>query len=162
MQSGTVGMAETSSGKSRSGRPGRVVALAASSGVLGALSFPRLSWHLLIWVAFVPLLLALRSNGVRRRFLLGLTTGIVGFLGAFYWVGETAARFLNIPFAFAALLFLIFIVWCALQFALFGALLPARRDIASSVFLPASVWVLSRATFPWSSRGAWGTPCSRR
>ncbi len=127
--------------------------MAAASGLLGCLSFPRLSWHVFIWFAFVPLLLAVKARGPRTRFVLGLTTGSVGFFGAFYWVGGSAARFLNVSFFAAALLFVLFVLWYAIQFGLFAVLLRTRPGTLSAILLPACLWVPLEsgfpAVFPW-------------
>ena len=45
--------------------------LAVGSGVLLALAFPKVDWHVLAWVAFVPLLWLVRDQGPRRAFTLG-------------------------------------------------------------------------------------------
>jgi len=69
-------------------------ALAAASGVLLALSFPKYGHPAAGWIALAPLLVALASNvrspGADSRtpspLELGLTTGLIYFTGTLYWI----------------------------------------------------------------------------
>ncbi len=70
-------------------------ALAAASGVLLALSFPKYGHPAAAWIALTPLLVALSGDArgprvaaspLRRAFLLGLLTGVVSFIGTLYWI----------------------------------------------------------------------------
>ena len=70
-------------------------ALAAASGILLALSFPKYGHPAVAWIALTPLLVALsgearipkpESRPLGRAFLLGLLTGVVYFLGTLYWI----------------------------------------------------------------------------
>ena len=61
-------------------------ALAALSGVLLALSFPRFGHPAVAWIALVPLLIALNRGSLRHAFGLGLTTASLYFAGTLYWI----------------------------------------------------------------------------
>ena len=83
--------------------------LAALSGVLGALCFLRYSLWPLVFIALVPLLLAVVDSSPRRAFVLGWLTGTVGFVGAFSWVLATIARFEGISSLVASPFFALFV-----------------------------------------------------
>jgi apolipoprotein N-acyltransferase len=85
--------------------------LADTSGACLALSFPRFGHPAFGWIALVPLLIALTGWSGRagslpgqpplRALLLGLTTGVVYFVGTVYWTGTVVATFggLSTPLA---------------------------------------------------------------
>ncbi len=85
---------------------------ALTSGVALGLAFPKPDLHLLIWVALVPLLLALRGAGVARAWWLGLLTGFAYRAIALYWLVDTMAEYggLGLPIALAAATALIFVL----------------------------------------------------
>ena len=60
--------------------------LAIASGALSALSIVFPALFFLIWMAFVPLFVSLRGGTVGTRLLLGFTTGLAYFGGAYHWV----------------------------------------------------------------------------
>ena len=72
-------------------------ALAAASGVLLALAFPKVDVGLLAWVAFVPLLWVIRECSLRRAFLYGWISGLGFYLCTVYWVVHTIGFYSNIP-----------------------------------------------------------------
>jgi len=78
------------------------VLLGALSGVTVFLAFPEAGLHPLIWVALVPLFLAL--HGVRRSWhglVIGWAAGTVTNLGGFYWLHYTIEEFGHLPPAVA-------------------------------------------------------------
>jgi apolipoprotein N-acyltransferase len=82
------------------------------SGIGLGLAFPKPDLHLLVWVALVPLLLALRGAGVARAWWLGMITGLVYRAVALYWLVDTMAEYggLGLPVALAAATALIFVL----------------------------------------------------
>ena len=82
--------------------------LAALSGVLLALSFPRFGHGALAWIALLPLLLALRHVAPGRAFLLGYLTGFIASLGLLYWTALVVVQYggLARPLAAAAMVLL--------------------------------------------------------
>jgi apolipoprotein N-acyltransferase len=152
--------------------------LAALSGVLLALSFPRFGHPAFAWIALVPLLIAL--NGSRtwgqssrtwgpgsaeppyRPFLLGLTAGVIYFIGTIYWTGTVVATFggLATPVAVFAMVLL------ALYLALYPALAATvtarviRRIGPAGMLVMPAAWVAAEYTrgflfggFPWVPLG---------
>lgn len=82
--------------------------LAAISGVLLTLAFPKTGLSVLAWIALVPLLLALRDVTPRSAFRLGLIFGLTHYLTLLYWIAYTLTTYGHLPMAVAVpLLFLL-------------------------------------------------------
>ena len=92
--------------------------LAALSGVLLTLSFPKFGHGALAWVALVPLLVAIPGTSGLRAFRLGYVTGAVSAVGLLYWTALVVRQFggLSLPVSI-----LIMMLLC-LAFALFPSL----------------------------------------
>jgi apolipoprotein N-acyltransferase len=97
------------------GRPG---GLAALSGVLLALSFPKFGHSFVAWIALLPLLLALRGAAPGRAFRLGYVTGFVAGLGILYWTALVVVQYGGVSQPLA----LIAMVLLCMAVALFPAL----------------------------------------
>jgi apolipoprotein N-acyltransferase len=145
--------------------------LAALSGALLALSFPKYGHPAFAWIALVPLLVALSRQPFRRdatgrwglrSFLLGLTSGMIYFVGTLYWTGTVVQQFggLAPPVAMLAMLLL------ALYLALYPALASLITAYAVSrvgkraLFLMPAAWVAAEylrglmfGGFPWVPLG---------
>ena len=80
--------------------------LAALSGALFVLSFPKFGHAAVAWVALVPLLLAL--PGAARAFGLGYLTGLVSALGLLYWTALVVVQYggLGLPVGVAVMVLL--------------------------------------------------------
>ncbi len=96
------------------------IGLSACTGLLYFLSFPGIDVWPLAFVAFVPLLVALRQQTPRRGMLFGWIAGFVMTMSGFYWLLEMLRTFSG----FSTLPCLFFMaVLCAYQggrIALFG------------------------------------------
>jgi apolipoprotein N-acyltransferase len=146
-------------------------ALAALSGVLLVLSFPRYGHPAFAWIALIPLLMALVGGlpgGVKpgrrahapgfRAFLLGLTSGVIYFAGTLYWTGTVISTFGGVPFLVGALAVVLLAFYQGFFVALF-ALLSARliaRGGALALLLTPAAWVATEffrgvvfGGFPW-------------
>ena len=102
-------------------RPGRL-GLSALSGVLLAVSFPKIAWAPAAFVALIPVLVALQGGSRRVGFVCGYMTGTIqGFL-VLSWVGEVLSRYGGASPALA--LFLTFVLAAAFGLFLgaFGAI----------------------------------------
>ncbi|GAB1268492.1 apolipoprotein N-acyltransferase [Aurantivibrio infirmus] len=96
---------------------------AASSGALLALSslFPQL--FVLAWVAFVPLLLALRhTHSLAQAYRLGLCTGIVLYVLSTYWMVDFIQLLNNYSLALSVSLAAVYWLYCAQMIALITVL----------------------------------------
>jgi apolipoprotein N-acyltransferase len=142
--------------------------LAALSGILLVLSFPRFGHPAFAWVALVPLLMALtgwrgRPEPVKgqpslRAFLLGLTTGVIYFAGTLYWTGAVISTFGGVPVAIGALAVVVLAFYQGFFPALF-ALIAGRlivRGGMRAVLLAPAAWVATEffrgvvfGGFPW-------------
>ncbi len=138
----------------KSGRRGvHPIFLAALTGILSAVSFPKQAWWPLVFVALVPLLSAISHASVRRAFLLGWTAGLAGIFGAFNWVLPAIARFEHTSAPIALPFFALFVASHAIQFAIFAAgvalvKLPGTSGRISVIAFTAAWWVLLEWSFP--------------
>lgn len=146
--------------------------LAALSGVLFPLSFPRYGHAAFAWISLIPLLVALsgwdgqpgRVPGVspRRAFLLGLTAGTLGFLGVLYWTHAVLSSFGGVPVPIALLAALLLALYLAV-FPALGSLVLARvvaRTGLAGLWLAPAAWVATEflrgwlfGGFPWVPLG---------
>jgi apolipoprotein N-acyltransferase len=67
------------------------------SGLLLTASFPRLAWYPLAWIAWVPLLMAIRGSGWWESFRLGFSAGLAHYLTLLYWVVHTMHHYGHLP-----------------------------------------------------------------
>jgi apolipoprotein N-acyltransferase len=95
--------------------------LAALTGVLGFLSFPKYALDFCVWFALVPLLVAVSATRLRGAFWLGYLAAVVGFCGAFPWVVPTIARFEDVSLMAAFALAMPAAAYHALQLGIFAA-----------------------------------------
>jgi len=79
--------------------------LAALSGILLALSFPKFGHWSVAWVALVPLLVALAGAPASHAWRLGYVTGAVSSLGLLYWTALVVIQFggLSLPVGIAVM-----------------------------------------------------------
>jgi len=134
-------------------------ALAAGSGVLLALSFPKFGYPPLAWIALAPLLVALTQNvSLPRAFALGLTTGAIYFGGTLYWMSMVMARYGELSLALAVAINAVFVAYLALFPALFAVLTRRLSMLLGVAALPAApfVWAATElgrtylfSGFPW-------------
>jgi apolipoprotein N-acyltransferase len=114
--------------------PSRVYdfALAAASGVLLALSFPKFGHPSLAWIGLAPLLVALAASSrtssrggrsLRRALLLGLVTGIIYFTGTLYWITRVMAVYGGLQQWVAVLVNAALIAYMALFPAVFAVVM---------------------------------------
>jgi apolipoprotein N-acyltransferase len=132
--------------------------LAALSGVLLALSFPKFGHPALGWVALAPLLVALYRQPLRRGFALGLTAGAIYFIGTIYWITHVMVQYGGLGAVVAVLVNAALIAYMALFPALFGLIMArlTMRAGARGLWLAPMVWVATEygraylfSGFPW-------------
>jgi apolipoprotein N-acyltransferase len=135
--------------------------LAALSGVMLALSFPRPGISLLAWFAFVPLLVAAAGVAPRLAFKLGFTAGFAAYAGLLYWLNIVMVSYGKLPLTVSATLYLILAGYLALYPALVLWLTRRASDRGVSVLCSFPLlWVggeLIRSYlltgFPWADLG---------
>ena len=135
--------------------------LAASSGFLLTLSFPKTGISFLAWFALVPLLAASKSLSYRNGFFLGLLTGLVHYLTLFYWLAHTMSTYGHLPFYVSLPLLFLLSFYLALYIALFSTAVTILCSSPLSISYTAPlVWVSLEyirsfllTGFPWELLG---------
>ena len=72
-------------------------------GALYFLGFVGFGFHLLIWVCFVPVLVAFENKSFKQAIVLGIVFGFVTNLGGYYWVINLIEQFANLHISLATL-----------------------------------------------------------
>ncbi len=132
----------------------RALAAAGTGGLLAA-SQPPGGWPELVWVAFVPLLLALRgAPGPRAALRLGLLAGFTMMACGFTWFVFLACTFAELDLWISLLLFALWCLVSAAPFAIWAALVRGLQDRRwAGVFTVLSfpgIWWAWPAVFPFT------------
>jgi apolipoprotein N-acyltransferase len=91
------------------------------SGVLLFLSFPKFGTGLLAWIAFIPLLNALKAKTPYQGFLTGFLTGFSAHIGIIYWIAYVVVNYGYLPIPVGIAVMLLLSAYLALYVALFAA-----------------------------------------
>lgn len=134
---------------------------AVSTGILVVLSFPLFGSSIgldgIIWIAFVPFILAAFGAGPRRGLVLGATAGAVIEGAGFVWILVALRNFTAVPAIVASAGFFLWVAYSAVPWALFGAALGTARRPAA-LFWVVAFWVGLEhhypRVFPWHVGGA--------
>jgi apolipoprotein N-acyltransferase len=136
--------------------------LAVLSGLLLTAAFPKMELSVLAWVAFVPVLWALREAGPREGFRRGMVFGLAHFLSLLYWLVPTMTVYGHLPlplavgilFLFASVLSLLFVAPVTSALTIVAAS-PARLLAALPLLWTASEFLRSFlfTGFPWALLG---------
>jgi apolipoprotein N-acyltransferase len=137
--------------------------LSLLSGLLLVACFPTLNWNLLVWIACVPLLIAVvTETRPIRAFLLGYLCGAVFLAGSCYWFVITMERYGGLTPALSVGVLILFVVLFSVIFGLFGLVESwmARQSPGTALALAPFLWVsleLLRTYyvtgFPWNLLG---------
>src|SRR2546425_3998764 len=138
-------------------------AASALSGAAMFACFPRPGWHLLVWVACLPILLALvTERSLPRAFLWGYVCGALFLAGSCYWFVEVMEKYGKLAPPLAAGVLLLFVAVFSGFFGAFGLAegWVARRMPLAALALSPFLWVsmeLARTYlitgFPWNLTG---------
>ncbi|MGH9453012.1 MAG: hypothetical protein ACRD2O_03475, partial [Terriglobia bacterium] len=135
-----------------------------SSGILLAACFPRFNLHFLVWVAVVPLLVAvLGENRLITAYLYGALAGVVFLVISLYWFVAVMVGYGNMTFGLAVVAMVAFLIVFSSFWGVF-ALIEAwvsRRSVGPALVLAPFLWValeLARTYyfiqgFPWNLLG---------
>jgi apolipoprotein N-acyltransferase len=140
------------------------IALAALSGLLSGLAFPKISLPFFLWISLIPLFFALSGppGGLRRRFFAGWTGGAVFYAVLLYWIPAVPAHYGGLPAIASLLIYLVFVLFLGLTWAGFGwtfGLVHRRRpDLAfwiAPVLWVSFEYVITHLLtgFPWGLLG---------
>ena len=133
------------------------------TSLLLILSFPMADLGWLGFVAFVPLLLALRGLAPREAARLGFLAGVVFFSGLLYWLTSVMTRYAGLQVITGAALLGLLVAYLSIYVALFAAIVGAGLQRAGAIAYLAApfVWTgleLLRGRlltgFPWGVIGA--------
>jgi apolipoprotein N-acyltransferase len=135
--------------------------LAAISGFLLTLSFPKYDISWLAWFAFIPLFIALRNSTLKNGFYLGLITGLAHYLTLLYWLTHTMSAYGHLPVYVSIPILFLLSFYMALYFALFSvAVTRLCSSPVSLLFIPPLIWVSLEyirsflfTGFPWELMG---------
>lgn len=141
--------------------PLRPWASASLSGLLLALSFPKPGFSILAWIAFLPLLYAVRGRSPQSTFKLGFLCGFIAYVFIFYWLNIVMTTYGKLPLPVSFCLTLLMAAYLALYPAVAIAVTRfAEINGVSPLFTFPFVWgglEYARAHlltgFPWASLG---------
>jgi apolipoprotein N-acyltransferase len=141
--------------------------LSATSGVLLAAAFPPFNLHLLIGIAFVPMLFAIQTNDLNAAFRVGFITGAVFFSILVWWIAPAISVYGKMPWFTAWPVTMLLVIYLALFTGIWGMCLKFifRYNnehvlvIVLSIFSSAALWtllewfrgVMVAGGFPWGS-----------
>ena len=135
----------------------RKVAIAAGSGVLLALAFPRFELFYLVFVALVPLFFVLRGEKGIRAFGLGFITGFVFYLISLFWITEALSNYSALGFWSSVLILLLLVAYLAALVGVFANVVSLCRLEGLGAILVPMFWVALEFTkaklfsgFPWN------------
>ena len=135
----------------------RKAAIAAGSGVLLALAFPRFELFYLVFVALVPLFFVLRGEKGVRAFGLGFITGFVFYLISLFWITEAMSNYSALGFWPSVLILLLLVAYLAALVGVFANVVSLCRLEGLGAILVPMVWVALEFTksklfseFPWN------------
>lgn len=136
---------------------------AVASGVLLGVAQPKLDLWPLAWVAWAPLLIAVRGQAPRDVARLAFAAHFIAFAIMLYWIEVVVRTFGGLPFPVTAIPLVLLAAYCALFYAL--AFWGARKVELSRpglsmlwllpFFVTAFEWVRGKlfTGFPWGHPG---------
>jgi len=135
----------------------RKAVVAAGSGILLALAFPRFELFYLVFMALVPLFFVLRNEKGLRAFGLGFTFGFLFYLISLFWITEALSNFSALGFWPSVLILLLLVAYLSALVGVFANIVSFCRLDGCSVVLVPMFWVAIEFTkgkvlsgFPWN------------
>lgn len=101
--------------------PLRHILLAATTGIVLPLCFPKFDVGLLAWVALIPLHIALDSSRRTQAFWLGWLSGMIGFTGIMSWVVTAMHTYGKVPLLISYGIMLLLTAYLGLFVAVYSA-----------------------------------------
>jgi apolipoprotein N-acyltransferase len=139
------------------------IAAGALSGVLLFACFPALDWNWLVWVAVLPLVLAVvAERSLVRAFFLGYLAGAIFLGGSCYWFVYVMRRYGGMGMPLAVGVLILFLIVFSAFFGAYGLAEAwmARRSRSLALVAAPFLWVameLARTYlitgFPWNLLG---------
>ncbi len=103
------------------------VGLAALSGLLLAISFPRWDVYPAAFIALVPLFFACENQSPKKSFLLGGLTGLIYFAGTLSWVTISMHYYGSLPWVVSYLIMLLLVAYLSVYVGLFTLLVTVLK-----------------------------------
>lgn len=142
--------------------PLRHILLAATTGILLPLCFPKFDLGLLAWIALIPLHIALDGCRRTQAFWLGWLSGIIGFTGIMSWVVTAMHTYGQVPLIISYGIMLLLTAYLGLFVAVYSAGVVWFRMLVPryGLFAAPCLWVALEllrtyllSGLPWSLLG---------
>ena len=136
--------------------------LAASSGLLIAISFPRFNLYPVAWIGLIPLLTVLKDKDKKDAFWLGWLVGVTSFIVIINWVTITMYNYGKVPVPVSYTIMFLLAAYLGLYTAIFSYLFNLIKDRSPQIRLVIgpSLWVTLELIrnylltgFPWAQLG---------
>ena len=135
--------------------------LASLCGVLIFLSFPKYGIGFIAWIAFVPLLIALRKiDSPGRAMFLGWIAGIISWVGLLYWIVWVVVNYGYLPLYLGVIILMLLVFYLSLYFAAFAAGIVYFKGKIPLYIVAPVLWVCLEylksklfTGFPWENLG---------
>lgn len=120
---------------------------AVATSVFLAIPFLFPSFFVLAWIAFVPLFWVIEGARIRDALLWGWLVGGIANLVGFYWLPYTIRVFGGFSYGASVVIFLLYVLLEAVQFALF-AFFVRIVGFGPLFLFPALLWIAFEFFFP--------------
>lgn len=94
--------------------------LTVTSGFLLFLSFPKYGFGAIAWIAFVPLLFAIKDVGKKDGLIIGFIAGLVYNIGIIYWITFVVVNYGYLPYYLGIVIMLLLASYLSIYTALFA------------------------------------------
>ncbi len=133
--------------------------LAALSGLLLILSFPKYGSGIMAWVALIPLFFALNDTTPREALKIGFLTGFVAHVGILYWIVYVVVQYGYLPIYAGIAAMLLLSAYLSLYTACFAMGVVFLKDKGVRLWISAPLlWTLLEflrahllTGFPWEN-----------
>lgn len=137
----------------------RKLLLAGLSGLLLFFSFPMYGCGIVAWVALIPLFFALKDASPRAGFRIGFLTGVVAYIGIFYWIVYVVVQYGYLPVYAGIAAMLLLAAYLSVYMACFAAGVVFLKGKGVPLFLSAPLlWTVLEylrshllTGFPWAN-----------
>lgn len=137
------------------------IILAVTTGLLMTASFPKVDWGGFAWVAFVPLLYAIKGVSPRTSFKLGFLTGLVHYGTLLYWIVGVINHYGHVPTLLSVVIFMLLLFYLSVYPGLFAVAVSQLRERSLPFYLIGPFfWVALEyiksfllSGFPWENLG---------
>jgi len=115
------------------------IILAVTTGLLMTASFPKVDWGGFAWIAFIPLLYAIKGVSPRASFKLGFLTGLVHYGTLLYWIVGVISHYGHVPTILSIVIFMLLLFYLSVYPGLFAVAVSQLRERSLPLYL---IWPL--------------------